>query len=178
MEKTTERPLLSRANTGSSLAKYLSVLVLAFPHLKKPPPRGQKKCLRIDRPTPQTDRHRLVRERERGDGHVRVKRRRAVTAGILLRDACLEGKRARAQAPVPWLMGAAFGARNPIAEFMRRLRETALEARFPSPSSGHGRGEHRWKRAFSPSKKKKKKEIIWLEETTLEALVPATGTTP
>ena len=33
MEKTTERPLLSRANTGSSLAKDLGVLVLAFPHL-------------------------------------------------------------------------------------------------------------------------------------------------
>ena len=27
-------------------------------------------------------------------------------------------------------MGAAFGARTPIAEFMPRLRETALEARF------------------------------------------------
>ena len=55
--KKTERPLLSRANTGSSLAKYLGVLVLAFP------PRGQKKCLGVGRPTPQTDRHRLVLER-------------------------------------------------------------------------------------------------------------------
>ena len=34
MEKRTERPLLSRANTGSSLAKDLGVLVLAFPYLK------------------------------------------------------------------------------------------------------------------------------------------------
>ena len=34
MEKGTEGPLLSRANTGLSLAKYLGVLVLAFPHLK------------------------------------------------------------------------------------------------------------------------------------------------
>ena len=34
MEKRTERPLLSRANTGSSLSKDLGVLVLAFPHLK------------------------------------------------------------------------------------------------------------------------------------------------
>ena len=34
MEKRTERPLLSRANTVSSLAKDLGVLVLAFPHLK------------------------------------------------------------------------------------------------------------------------------------------------
>ena len=34
----------------------------------------------------------------------------------------------KAQAPVPWLMGAAFGARTPIAVFLPRLRETALEA--------------------------------------------------
>ena len=34
MEKRTERPPLSRANTGSSLAKDLDVLVLVFPHLK------------------------------------------------------------------------------------------------------------------------------------------------
>ena len=34
MEKRTERPLLSRANTGSSLAEDLGVVVLAFPHLK------------------------------------------------------------------------------------------------------------------------------------------------
>ena len=76
------------------------------------------------------------------------------------------------QAPVPWLMGAAFGGRTPIAEFMPRLRETALKAWFPSPNSDHGRGERRWKLAFSPSKND------WLGETTLEALVPAAGTTP
>ena len=57
------------------------------------------------------------------------------------------------QAPVSWLIGVAFGARTPIAEFMPRLRETALEARFPSPNSDHDRGERRWKRAFSSSKK-------------------------
>ena len=34
MKKTTEHHLLSRANTGSSLAKYLGVLVLAFQNLK------------------------------------------------------------------------------------------------------------------------------------------------
>ena len=34
MQETTERPLLSRAKTRSSLAKDLGVLVLAFPHLK------------------------------------------------------------------------------------------------------------------------------------------------
>ena len=58
----------------------------------------------------------------------------------------------KVQAPVPWLMGAAFGARTPIAEFMPRLRETSLEARFPSPNPDHDRGERRWKRVFSPSK--------------------------
>ena len=34
MLKRTECPLLSQANTGSSLAKDDGVLVLAFPHLK------------------------------------------------------------------------------------------------------------------------------------------------
>ena len=76
------------------------------------------------------------------------------------------------------MMGAAFGARTPIAEFMPRLRETVVEARFPSPNSDHDRGERRWKRAFSPSKKKDERKIIWLVETTLEAIVPAAGTTP
>ena len=60
---------------------------------------------------------------------------------------------------MPWLMGAALGARTPIAEFMPRLRETALEARFPSPNSDHDRGERRWKRAFSPTKKQKQKKL-------------------
>ena len=59
---------------------------------------------------------------------------------------------------MPWLMGAAFEARTPIAEFMPRLRKTALKARFPSPNSNHGRGECRWKRAFSPSEKNKMAE--------------------
>ena len=49
----------------------------------------------------------------------------------------------KALAPVRWLTGAAFGARTPIAEFMPRLRGTALEARFPSPNSDHDRGERR-----------------------------------
>ena len=34
MGKGIERPLLSRGNTGSSLAKDLGILVLAFTHLK------------------------------------------------------------------------------------------------------------------------------------------------
>ena len=69
--------------------------------------------------------------------------------------------------------GAAFGARTPIAEVMSRPRETAIEARFPSPNSDHDRGKRRWKLALSPSKKKNP----WLEGTTFEALVPAAGTT-
>ena len=39
------------------------------------------------------------------------------------------GEARKVQASVPWSMGAAFGARTPIAEFTPRLRETALEAR-------------------------------------------------
>ena len=34
MGKMVKHPLLSRGNTGSSLAKDLGVLVLVFPHLK------------------------------------------------------------------------------------------------------------------------------------------------
>ena len=90
MEKRTERPLLSRANTGLILAKDLGVFGVGLPiPQNRPPPRGQKKCLRVDRPTPQTNRHRLIRER--GDEHVRVERRLAVTVAVLLRDACLWG---------------------------------------------------------------------------------------
>ena len=85
----------------------------------------------------------------------------------------------KAQAPVPWLLGAAFGARTPIAEIMSRLRETVLKARFPSPNSDHDRGERCWKRAFSPSKKKEiNQSVTWLEESMFEALVPTCGTTP
>ena len=61
---------------------------------------------------------------------------------------------------MPWLMGEAFGARAPIVEFLPRLRETALEARFPSLNSDHDRGERRWKRVFSPSKEKCKMKTL------------------
>ena len=40
----------------------------------------------------------------------------------------------------------------PRCRFFLRLRETALEARFPSLNSDHDRGERRRKRAFLPSK--------------------------
>ena len=85
--KRIERPLLSRGNTGSSLAKDHGVLVLAFPHLK---------------PTATT-------WSERGEGeHVRLGGRRAVAASSLLRDAWLRGAARETQALVPWLRGAAF----------------------------------------------------------------------
>ena len=100
-----ERPLLSRVNTGSSLTKDLGVLVLAFPHLK---------------PTATT-------LSERGEGeHFREGGQRAVSASSLLRDAWLGGAAREAQAPVPWLRGAAFETRTPAAEFMPLLRGTAL----------------------------------------------------
>ena len=105
MGKRIERPLLSRGNTGSSLAKDIGVLVLAFPHLK---------------PTATT-------WSERGeDEHVRFGRRRAVAASSLVRDAWLRGAAREAQAPLPWLRGAAFEMRTPVAEFMPRLSGTAL----------------------------------------------------
>ena len=75
---------------------------------------------------------------------------------------------------MPLLVGATFGARTPIAEFMTRLKKTSLKARIPSPNSDHGRGECRWKRAILPSEKNNP----WLEEFAIETLVPAAGTTP
>ena len=71
---------------------------------------------------------------------------------------------------MPWSMGVAFEARTPIAKFMLRLREAALEAQFPSSNSDHDQGERRWKRAFSPSIKN--------NYLAGEALGPAAGTTP
>ena len=83
-----------------------SVLGLAFPHLK---------------PTTTT-------WSERGKSeHVRLGGRRAVAASSLLSDACLRGAAREAQAPVPWLRGAAFETRPPVVEFFPR--GTALSAR-------------------------------------------------
>ena len=105
MGKRIERPLLSRGKTGSSLAKGLGVLVLAFPHLK---------------PTATT-------WSERGEGeHFRVGGQRAIAASSLLRDAWLGGAARKAQAPLPWLRGAAFETRPPVAEFLPWLRGTAV----------------------------------------------------
>ena len=62
MGKRMERPLLSRVNTGSGLTKDLGVLVLAFPHLKPTATSWPARSVfRVGLPTPQTDRHHLVR---------------------------------------------------------------------------------------------------------------------
>ena len=84
MGKRIERPLLSRGNTGSSLAKYFGHLVLAFPHLK---------------PTATTW------SGGGGGKHVRLGGRRAVAVASLLRDAWLGGVVRKAPAPLPWLRG-------------------------------------------------------------------------
>ena len=61
MGKRIERPLLSRVNTGSSLTKDLGVIV---PHLKPTATSWPaRSILRVGLPTPQTDRHHLVRTR-------------------------------------------------------------------------------------------------------------------
>ena len=115
MGRRMERPLLSRVNTRSSLAKDLGVVVLAFPHLK---------------PTATT-------WSERGKGeHVREGRRRAFAASSLLRDAWLGGAAPEAQARLAWLRGAAFETRPPVAESMPRLRGTAQLARVPVAELG------------------------------------------
>ena len=51
------------------------------------------------------------------------------------------------QAPVPWLKGAALGARAPMAEFEPRQGETALEARVLDAELGPWpRGAALWAR--------------------------------
>ena len=121
MGKRIERPLLSRGNTGSSLAKDLGVLVLAFAHLKPTAtswPAGSVLELAFPhlKPTATT-------WSERGKGeHVRLGRRRATAAASLVRDT-LPGGAAREAAMVE---GAAFETRTPVAEFRSRLRRTAL----------------------------------------------------
>ena len=143
MEKWIERPLLSRVNTGSSVAKDLGVLVLAFPHLKPSAtswPAGSVLELAFPhllelafphlKPTATT-------WSERGEGErVRLGGRRAVAASSLLRGAWLRGAAREAQDPVPWLRGAAFERRSPVAEFMPRLRGTALLALIPFAELG------------------------------------------
>ena len=125
MGKRIERPLLSQRNTGSSLAKDLGVLVLAFPHLKPTTSSWPgRPVLQLAfphlKPTATT-----WSDREEGE-QVRLGGRRAVAAASLLPDAWLRGVARETPAPLPWLRGAAFETRTPVVEFMPRLRVTAL----------------------------------------------------
>ena len=128
MGKRFERHPLSRENAGSSPAKDLGVLVLAFSHLK---------------PTATT-------WSGRGGEHVHLVERRAVAAASLLLDAWLGRAALGAQAPLPFLRGAALETRTPVVELMPWLTGTALGARVPF--ADHGRGERRTKLVFQPSK--------------------------
>ena len=121
MRKRIERPLLLRGNTGSSVAKDLGVLVLAFQHLKMTPTSWPgRRVLELAfphlKPTTAT-----WSERREGE-HVRLGGPRAVAAAPLLRDAWLGG----AARLLPWLRRAAFETRTPVTEFMPRLWGTAL----------------------------------------------------
>ena len=148
MGKRFERHPLSRENAGSSPAKDLGVLVLAFSHLK---------------PTATTWSGRSVLElffphlkptattwSGRGGEHVHLVERRAVAAASLLLDAWLGRAALGAQAPLPFLRGAALETRTPVVELMPWLTGTALGARVPF--ADHGRGERRTKLVFQPSK--------------------------
>ena len=134
MGKRIERPLLSRGNTGLSLAKQLGV-VLAFPHLK-PTATSWPEVGVLEEAFPHL-KPTVATRSERGEGeHFRVRKRRAVAASVLLRDAWPGGAVPEAQAPLPWLRGAAFETRPPIAEFMPWLRGTAMLARVPVAELG------------------------------------------
>ena len=125
MGKKIGRPLLSRGNTGSSLAKDRGIVVLVIPHLKPTatsrPGRGVLELAFPHlKPTATT-------WLERGEGeHARLEGPRAVAASSMLRDACMRGAARDARAPLPWLRGATFETQPPLAEFMPRLRGTAL----------------------------------------------------
>ena len=151
MGKRIERPLLSRGSTGSSLAKDVGTLVLNFPYLK---------------PTAATWSRRGVLElvfphlkpiattwsvRGRGE-HVCLLQRRIGAAFSLVRGAWLGDAAREAQATLPWLRGAALETRTPVADFMPRLRGTALGARVNSSNLDHGQEERRTERVFPSSK--------------------------
>ena len=118
-----------------SLAKQLGVVVLAFPHLKPTAtswPEGGVLEVAFPHLKPT-----VATWSERGEGeHFRVRERRAVAASVLLRDAWRGGAALEAQAPLPWLRGAAFETRPLVAEFMPRLRGTTLLARVPVAELG------------------------------------------
>ena len=72
MEKKTERPLLSRANTGPSLSNDLGVLVLAFPQLKPTATSWPEKVFE-GRPSHTSNRPPSHCQGEGGDEHVHLK---------------------------------------------------------------------------------------------------------
>ena len=123
MGKRIERPLLSRGNTESSFAKDLGVLVLEFPHLKPTATSWPGRCV-LDLAFPHLKPTATTWSERREGEHVRLGRRRAVAAASLLRDAWLGGVAREGPAPLPWLRGAAFETRTPVAEFMPPLRES------------------------------------------------------
>ena len=64
MGKRIERPLQSRGNTGSSIANDVGVLMLASPHLKLTATSWPGRSIfRVGLPTPQPDRHHVVRKK-------------------------------------------------------------------------------------------------------------------
>ena len=105
----------------------------------------------------------------RGGGeHVRLVDRRAVAA--LLRGAWLGEAAREAQAPLPWLRGAALVTRTPVDEFMPRMGGTALETRVPFAVFGP------WPRGTAHGVRVPVVEIVpWLRGTALEAGVPLPG---
>ena len=111
---------------------------------------------------------------ERGEGeHFRVRERRAVAASVLLRDAWRGGAALEAQAPLPWLRGAAFGTRTPVAEVKPRLVGTAQLARVPAAKIGP------WPMETAPEARVPVVDLgLKLRGTALAAPVPFDGTAP
>ena len=157
MERVPPSPKLSRCLLYTSdaadegLGVDLGVLELAFPHLK---------------PTATT-------RSEREGEHVRVRGRHAVAAATLLRETWVGGAAREAQAPLPWLRGAAFETLPPVVEVMPQLRGTALLARVPVAEIGP------WPKGTAPEARVPFVEFApELRGTALAAQVPVDGTAP
>ena len=111
-------------------------------------------------------------EREEGE-HIRLGGRRAVAAASFLRDAWLGGEARIAQAPLPWLRGAAFVTRVPVAEFMPRPNGTALGPRYPFAELGP------WPRGMSHKARAPFVGIVpWLRGTALVTRLCFAGAAP
>ena len=130
-----------------------------------------RRCFRDGVPAPQTGRHHLVRTRR---GRTRSRRRATRRRSIFI-DArrVAGGSGARTQAPLPWLRGAAFETRPPVADVMPRLRGTALLARVPVAEIGP------WPKGTAPEARVPFVEFVpELRGTALAAQVPVDGTAP